>query len=476
MNLNELLFALSSVLFAYTLAFYTITCFQWFSYKIKRVLFHFTRPAWHVFFFIVPLVLYYTTSYWFFIYFYFAYLPSLFLWHKKLDKKLVFTARVKRYFLFLSLAILFGIIFSFKISNILSLNVFVVIVVSLFVSHLYEKLNAIKFKLKAEKKLVNLNELKIVMITASFGKTSIKNFLYELLKDEFNCHKTPRSVNTLVGLIKDINENINNQTQIYIAEAGARLKGDIAEITAFLRPHIAIVGEIGAQHLEYFKTIENIRATKLEALSSDRLEMAFFHSTTLKEQGEKIQIYNTNLKNINANLDGLSFELDGVSYHSPLLGKFNAENLAVCIKVAKLLGVSDESIKRSLARLENVEHRLQKIEAMGKLIIDDSFNGNFAGMSASYELVATYSGRKVLVTPGIVESVPSENENLGKVINEIFDIVIITSSLNLEALLKFIKKPQVLILKDKTKMQEILALHTRSGDVVLFSNDAPSFM
>ena len=469
--------SISTVLFIFALAFYVITCFQWFSYRPERVLFHFTKPAWHVFFFIVPLVLFYTTGKWFFIYFYFAFLPALYLWHKKLDKKLVFTARIKHFFVILTCAIILNYALNFIIHKVfLAPMPLFVLVVSLFFSEILEKIKFQGFKNRALKKLGANKELKIILITASYGKTSIKNFLFEILKDSFVCYKTPRSVNTMAGIIKDINENLSEQTQIYIAEAGARLKGDILEITKFLNPQIVIVGEIGAQHIEYFKTLDNIRATKLEALQSARLQMSFLHSSTKKEPSQNVEIYDENLKDINANLDGISFMLDGKNYASPLLGKFNATNLAVCIKVARYLKMSDEAIDSALSKMKNVEHRLSKIEAGGKLIIDDSFNGNFSGMSASYELVSTYAGRKVLLTPGIVESDAEQNANLAKVINEIFDLVIITSSLNAEVLLKHIVKPKIIILKDKNKMQEILAQNTHAGDLILFSNDAPSFI
>lgn len=469
--------SISTVLFIFALAFYVITCFQWFSYRPERVLFHFTKPAWHVFFFIVPLVLFYTTGKWFFIYFYFALLPALYLWHKKLDKKLVITGRIKHFFVILTCAIILNYALNFIIHNaFLAPMPLFVLVVSLFFSEILEKIKFQGFKNKALKKLGANKDLKIILITASYGKTSIKNFLFEILKDSFVCYKTPRSVNTMAGIIKDINENLSEQTQIYIAEAGARLKGDILEITKFLNPQIVIVGEIGAQHIEYFKTLDNIRSTKLEALQSARLQMAFLHSSTKKEPSQNLEIYDESLKDINANLDGISFMLDGKNYASPLLGKFNATNLAVCIKVAKYLKMSDEAINKALSKIKNVEHRLSKIEAGGKLIIDDSFNGNFSGMSASYELVSTYAGRKVLLTPGIVESDAEQNANLAKVINEIFDLVIITSSLNAEVLLKHIVKPKIIILKDKNKMQEILAQDTRAGDLILFSNDAPSFI
>ena len=97
-------------------------------------------------------------------------------------------------------------------------------------------------------------------------------------------------------------------------------------------------------------------------------------------------------------------------------------------------------------------------------------------MSASYELAASYGGRKVLVTPGIVESTDEDNEKLSKIINKTFDIVMITSSLNAVALLKHLSKPKIVVVKDKSKMQEMLAEHTKAGDLILFSNDAPSFM
>ena len=472
---KEAFFIASQAAFAFAICFYAITCFQWFSYRVERVLFHFTRPLWHATFFAVPLALFYATGTWFWIYFYFAFLPALFLWHKKLDEKLVFTARVKRFFAFAALACVLGAALSFKFTGAVKIDALLTLFVSLGASFVFERINALNFRRKADAKLQNFSDLKIILITASYGKTSIKNFLFELLKDDFICHKTPRSVNTLAGLIKDVNENLTANTQIYIAEAGARQRGDIAEIAEFLRPQIVVVGEIGEQHIEYFKTLENVRATKLEALQSPRLQKAFLHSSARKT-GENIEIYDKNLNNVVASLDGLNFDLDGEKFSSPLLGKFNAANLAVCIKIAKYLGISNEKIARTLAKMQNVEHRLQKIQAGGKLIIDDSFNGNFAGMSASYELAATYGGRKVVITPGIVESTPEENERLGRVMNEIFDVVMISSPLNAQALMKALSKPEIIIIKDKTKMQEMLVKHTKMGDLVLFSNDAPSFM
>ncbi|QKF86060.1 D-alanyl-D-alanine-adding enzyme [Campylobacter blaseri] len=359
------------------------------------------------------------------------------------------------------------------------LPVFIPLILTLIISFSYEKYQFLLYKRQALKKLKDMPNLKIIQITASYGKTSIKNFLYQILKDDFICYKTPRSVNTLAGLIKDINDNLLNNTQIYIAEAGARVSGDIDEITKFLNPQIIVVGEIGEQHIEYFKTIENVRNTKLEALNSSRLEKAFLHSSTLKKSFDKITIYDENLKNVKSTLDGLNFDLEfdkTYTFKSLILGKFNASNLAACIHIAHYLGIDVEIIKKRVLDIQSVEHRLQKIQNDKKFIIDDSFNGNFKGMSDSYELVSSFKGRKVIVTPGIIESTEDDNIKLAKIINEKFDFVIATGDLNAKIFKENIDSDKLFILENKSNLVGALAEKTKEGDLILFSNDAPNFI
>ncbi|NDJ27522.1 UDP-N-acetylmuramoyl-tripeptide--D-alanyl-D-alanine ligase [Campylobacter sp. MIT 12-8780] len=470
--LNE---AVSAFILNLCIGFYLILALQWYSYKLSRVFFHFARPFWHIYFIIVPWFVYILVPQ-FFIIFTLIYLLFFVFWYKKLDKKLVFTHKVK---VFLSLLISFSLIlslssyvFEFR-ANLLAL---VCALVALKCFDLYQKHKFIK---QAQNKLAKLNKLTIILITASYGKTSMKKFLYELLKDDFLTHATPRSVNTLLGIVKDINENLNSNTQIYIAEAGARQKSDILELTQLLNPQICIVGEIGQAHLEYFKSKENIRATKLEALQSKRLQKAFLHSSTLMQESRTQIIYDTKLSSAKASLEGLEFslKLDDTEqdFKANLLGEFNAQNLCACILVAKFLGLSLEKLKTKVQALQSVEHRLQIITKEPKFIIDDGFNGNFEGMKQSYELCKSYKGRKVLVTPGIIEVSKAQNEALASVINECFDFVIIIGESNAQ-LLNACIKIEKLVLKDKNELVQSLATHTKNGDLILFSNDTPSFM
>ena len=140
------------------------------------------------------------------------------------------------------------------------------------------------------------------------------------------------------------------------------------------------------------------------------------------------------------------------------------------------MGVDIEKIKEKVLKLNPVPHRLQKIEVGGKIIIDDSFNGNIEGMLSSYELVKQYNGRKIIVTPGIVEGNCEMNENLAKKIDEIFDLVIITGDINKNVLDKNILNSKKIMLSDKKDLEKILSEVTKSGDLILFSNDTPKYL
>ena len=591
----NIIFLIAHAAFVLLLGFYLITCLQWFSYKPARIIFHFTKPAWHIYFLILPLAAYFgceiaassgaakfgaASLHAAKILIIAVYALALYFWQRGLDKKLVFTPRVKRFFAILAVCV-FSFNAAFYAAKAPILPIFLPLGVGLAASFAYERAQAAKFKAAARKKLAQVPSLTIIQITASYGKTSIKNFLYQILKNDFRCYKTPRSVNTLAGLVRDVNEALPADTQIYIAEAGARLSGDIAEITEFLAPQIVVVGEIGAQHIEYFKSIENIRKTKLEALTSTRLKHAFLHSSTQKSADERVTIYDEGLEICGADLDGIKFilsmsenksgascensalhadtsaaggegqgdlSLDASSaacaekyknsknygadfneanfishaerseqefyeqaasddkicsskergvqeaanerkisngrseqgkrheFFAPILGKFNAANLAACIKVARFLGLSADKIKNRVAHVSAVEHRLARLDAGGKIIIDDSFNGNLSGMLQSYELMRSYGGRKVIITPGIVESTREDNETLAAKIDEIFDLAIITGERNSEALQSRIDPKKTIVLKDKRNLQRVLSENTHSGDLILFSNDAPSFI
>lgn len=477
----EYLSIVTKIVLVLSLGWYLITNLQWYNYKLSRVIFKHHKWQWHLTFFISPIVLFFIIpSPYFDIYFFVLYFVSFILWNRKLDRSLVLTSRVKRFLTILLITIFVQISLCLDDDFCSKVTLFLTLIVTLILSNIIEKILFLLFKSRAKKQLLENKDLKIVAITASYGKTSIKNFLHHVLKNHFKTYKTPRSVNTIVGLVLDVNRDLPKDTQIYIAEAGARVKGDIKTIANFLEPQIAVVGSVGEQHIEYFKTLENIKNTKKELLLSPRLQKAFVHSSANVVPSEKIEEFPNNLHIVKSNLDGLWFdmELNGKVEHfyAPILGSFNAINLAAVVLVATHLGMSVLEINEALTTLPQVEHRLQKIEANGKIIIDDSFNGNLEGMLEAINISSNYNGRKVIITPGLVESTDSANILLAKEIDKVFDFVIITGTLNANILKANINEDKVFVLKDKTMLETTLARTTKSGDLILFANDAPNFI
>ncbi|PAV00028.1 UDP-MurNac-pentapeptide presynthetase MurF [Helicobacter sp. TUL] len=471
-------------------AYYLITLLQWYNYSLYRIIFMHHKFMWHIWFFLLPLSLATAlqiqgyTEYVMLIAI--ALLIALGIWRFKQDKPLKFTKRVQRFFALCLLFVLLdeglGILFetSNPFMNLLPL------VFALVVSNLYERVLLKQYRQIAKDKLEVMSRLKIIAITASFGKTSIKNFLQQILSTHFSVYATPRSVNTLTGIIADVNENLDYSADIYLAEAGARLKGDIDEITQFLQPQYTIIGEVGAQHLEYFKTLENITNTKFEILNSSRLRKAFvFEQNTLpkdldSQKKKLISFYPTGCRNVKATLEGTSFELEykgnWYPFHTQILGAFNVGNIAAAVSMALELGMRMSDIQHSVSKFEPVPHRLQKILTNQKLILDDSFNGNLKGMLEAARLASLYEGRKVVVTPGIVESNQESNIELARYFDEVFDIVIITGTLNAKIFSKHIVKAQKIILHSKESLEGMLKACTLPGDLILFSNDAPNFI
>jgi len=477
----ELLIAfVTNVLFVTLLGWYLITNLQWYDYKISRVILKHHKPLWHVFYFLIPFVAYHTTGHFFVIFFYFAVIPSMLLWYKRLDKKLVLTWRVKRFLILLISLTLFQDVLCTLKDACQTYGVFMPLALAYIGSVMVEKFLFLTYKKEAKKKLSGMKNLQIVAITGSYGKTSIKNFVAQILSKKFKVYATPRSVNTLGGIMADVNNALAEDTEIYVCEAGARQRGDIYDITTFVEPQTVVVGKVGAAHIEYFKSLKNIIATKLEIMQSPRLERAFIHTSVTDEPHDKVTFFGDDVLNVNATLDGIDFDLniDGevLKFHTDILGEFQTMNIAVAVKIAKHFGMSNEEIVKAVARLEPVEHRLQMIKAGGKIILDDGYNGNIDGMLEGIRLCSLHEGRKVIVTPGLVESTDELNLKLIDAINEVFDMVIVTGALNAQLFEKNLKVHNKIMLANKAVLTEVLGSQTKAGDIILFANDAPNFI
>jgi UDP-N-acetylmuramoyl-tripeptide--D-alanyl-D-alanine ligase len=479
MENTQLIAFIGDTIFVMALGWYLITNLQWYDYRIERVVLRHHKTWWHFIYFVIPFIAYYLLGD-YGIAVILIYLPLLLFWHSKLDKKLVLTWRVKRFLITLfGITIFINLLLLFKgTSDVYS--VFIPLALTYLVSTAIEKFLFLTYKREAMRKITSMSDLTIICVTGSYGKTSMKNFIAQILSTKFNVYATPRSVNTLGGIVRDVNESLPANTQVYVCEAGARENGDIYAITQLLNPQIVVVGKVGLAHVEYFKTLENIKRTKLEIIHSGRLQKAFIHTSVTDVPHEKVTFFGDSINNLQATLEGTEFDLvlQGIEHHfnTSVLGGFQTMNINAALLIASELGMSGDEMREAVRQLKSVEHRLERIDAGGKIILDDGYNGNIDGMLEGIRLCSLHSGRKVIVTPGLVESTNELNSQLITAINEVFDIAIITGQLNAIQFDRELTVSEKIMLADKSLMVKKLGEVTRAGDIILFANDAPNFI
>ena len=445
---------------------------------------------------------------------------------KKVEAKkpLVYTARAKRVFGF-SICLLVGLavtlvlvaqaspwriaVFLFSEATVINLTV-----ANLLIYPLERTING-AYLLSARKRIKTLQP-KVVGITGSYGKTSTKYILHQILSQKFNTLMTPDSYNTPMGICKVIRGELTAEHEIFIVEMGAYKRGDIRELCNLASPEIGILTAVGPQHLERFKSIENIAKTKyelIELLPSDGLaifncdnEICAELANKREQSGNPVRRYATEpfsvpsvshsveltAANIRYTDGGLTFtarvsigsaEVVESEIRTQLLGKHNVSNILAAMAVAIECGMTLEEIRVAIANVEPVPHRLQLTSNGGDVtIIDDSFNSNPVGAKAALEVLTEIQGRKkVLVTPGMVELGEreyEENKRLGEHAADVCDLVILVGPTRTTPILDGLKaaqypSQQIIVALNLEEVKQHLATRVQAGDVVLFENDLP---
>ena len=428
---------------------------------------------------------------------------------KKAKKPLVFTARVKRLLLTCGLiyAVLCAQVFVFDDLRVKYLVAAVGCGLSpiiLLVANLINKpieLSVNRYYINDAKKILRGNSnLKIIGVTGSFGKTSVKFYLNSLLRAKYNVLMTPESYNTPLGIVRTIREKLKATHQIFICEMGARNVGDIKEICDIVHPHHGVITTIGEQHLETFKSLENIANTKFE-LADSLSDDAFLF---LNGDCEAITAHNHRKKNgaITYGLDssnsyqafdlkiserGSEFKVkspDGeiCDYTTKLIGKHNVINIVGAIAVSHKMGIPLEKLKPNVRKLECVPHRLELINRGGIIMVDDAYNSNPSGAKAALETIQFFDGMKILVTPGMVElgSMQEQcNYNFGKQAAEACDFIVLVGEKQTKPIFNGVKdagfdmdKCYVAPNLDDA-IKKVYSIQTDKKKIVLLENDLP---
>ena len=427
-------------------------------------------------------------------------------------KKLVITRRVVRIYLVLSLfmaAITFGLfILSFNLNTVFRFSLVAITPILLpvllpFVVILLkplEKLIALCFIKKSKRKLKNAEPIIKIGITGSFGKTSTKNFLTDMLKKKYEVLCTPESYNTPMGICKTINKGLKKDTQVFVCEMGADHVGDIKKICNMVKPDIAVITALGNQHLQTFGTYENIEKTKYEIVQSlnengiayfntenENVKKLFNKSDFANKYSCSFQNENVRFENVEMTKTGLKFNLflNGKKHYckTKILGMHNLQNIMVATNIAFNLGVEYKDIIDAIVNLKPVYHRLELKQAEnGIIVIDDSFNSNVEGSDFALQTLKMFTNnRKIVVSPGLVEMGEIEkqaNVEFGERIAQCADVCIIVNKYNSEAIRKGLEnkgfnKDNIYEVESLFLATELFKKILKKGDVILLENDLP---
>ncbi|MBU2462326.1 UDP-N-acetylmuramoyl-tripeptide--D-alanyl-D-alanine ligase, partial [bacterium] len=325
---------------------------------------------------------------------------------------------------------------------------------------------------------------KVIGITGSYGKTSTKHILAHILSQKYKVLATPESYNTLMGICKVINNNLLPEHQIFIVEMGAYKRGDIKELCDLVKPEIGILTGIGLQHLERFGSVENIRKTKfelIESLPKDGIAILNSGCKYCQKFQPKVKTirYGGQEKGIRVSAEGLSFSVNGITFQTSLLGSHNLQNILSAIACARELKMTLEEIQRAVFSLPQIPHRLQLIKTPTSIIIDDAYNSNPVGAKEALFLLSQFSGRKILVTPGMIElgeKEYEENRLFGEEAAKTCDVVILVGKKRTKAIADGLlsagfSKDNLFVVKSLDEARDKLS--QIRGDVILFENDLP---
>lgn len=363
---------------------------------------------------------------------------------------------------------------------------------------------------KATKLIQKYENLLVIGISGSYGKSSTKEYVAQILSSKFSVLKTEGSHNTPIGISNSILKGLKTNTKIFVVELGSYKRGEVLELCNIVRPKIGITTSISDQHLSLFGSFENIFDTENELITSlPKDGFAMFNGNDsgayklyLKTRIKKV-LYETNSRKKSAlekrkNLPEISAEHISMNkkslifsviyknktykYESPLLGEHNVENILPAIYLAHYLGMTYKEIKYAVSHLLPLEKRMIRRELInGGVVIDDTFNASPESIYAALSYMKLYKGKKVLVLEPMIELGKNGGKNhydLGKKISEICDYLFLTNKNYYKDITRGITDGKGTCEVEVVNAQEVVDFITKNiakDDIVIFEGREAAF-
>lgn len=274
-------------------------------------------------------------------------------------------------------------------------------------------------------------DLPIVAVTGSNGKTIVKEWLYQLLCQDYRVERSPKSYNSQIGVPLSI-WLLDQQTQIGIFEAGISQPLEMQRLQDIIQPTIGVITNIGEAHQENFASREAKCLEKLK-LFEECQDIVYNEDDPLiakciVKKGFKAHLLGWSRQNPNAylyigkvektdNKSSFTFRYKGTDYQTyiPFTDDASVEDAISALAVSLLIGLKPEVAALRLTTLEPVAMRLEVKQGInGNTLINDSYNNDLTSLDIALDFMNRRQNRKghtfTLVLSDILQSGMSEEE------------------------------------------------------------------
>lgn len=256
-------------------------------------------------------------------------------------------------------------------------------------------------------------ELPVIGITGSRGKTTVKEWLYQLLKDDYRIVRSPRSYNSQIGVPLSLWE-IDNNTDLAIIEAGISTTGEMDNLQVMIRPTIGIITNLGSEHNDGFASMEQKAQEKAKILyncesvvycaddplvthtiaplveSGVATEMSW--SRNHCEAPLQVESTDRGEKNITVHY---SYDGEASEVTIPFTADRDLDNTIICLAVLLQLGLNREVIAERMAALTPVGTRLNVIEGVNNCtVIVDSYTSDYYSLTPALNFMTRRAGNR----------------------------------------------------------------------------------
>lgn len=261
------------------------------------------------------------------------------------------------------------------------------------------------FMLKLANYILDKQNIKTIMITGSYGKTTTKELLYEMLSEKYNVLKTIENYNNDIGIPLSIFE-YNEKDDIAVLEVGMNHAGEIKNIVDYIRPDIAAIINVSKVHIEFFESLSDIAKAKLEIISNPTLDTIAVINSKYKELGENFPnqfpgsaiFYKYYLSENTLNI----IELEE-KYKIPETSIGILDNITAAVIIARKLYISKDHCQNIICSPPKIKGRFNILRRNDYLIVDDSYNSSPETLKAAIKRFSNMDGKKVLIIGDMLE-------------------------------------------------------------------------